>query len=135
MGNCLVCSKKPKRSNYKYCSNKCLSDDRYYKYIDKWKKGLVNGSRGITAKNISLHVDRYLREKYHNKCILCGWSQINEFLNKVPVEIDHIDGNSENNRESNLRLICPNCHSLSKNYRNLNRGRGRVWRMLKYKRN
>jgi 5-methylcytosine-specific restriction endonuclease McrA len=44
------------------------------------------------------------------------------------------DGNSENNLEENLRLLCPNCHSLSPNFRNLNKGYGRKWRVNKYKR-
>lgn len=135
MNNCIVCGKKPKRSSYKYCSNKCQSDEKYFKYIYNWKIGLVNGSRGITTRNISRHLDRYLREKYHDKCSLCGWNETNLFLKKVPLEIDHLNGNSEDNTETNLRIICPNCHALSENYRNLNRGRGRVWRMLKYKKN
>lgn len=33
--------------------------------------------------------------------------------------------NSENNSEDNLRLICPNCHSLTSTYRGANRGQGR----------
>lgn len=135
MGFCQVCGTKPKRSNYKYCSNKCQSDEKYYKYIKDWKLGLVSGSRGIKTKNISRNIDRYLRRKYKDKCSVCGWNTINQHLNKVPLEIDHINGNSEDNTEKNLRIICPNCHSLSANYRNLNRGRGRAWRMLKYKKN
>lgn len=43
----------------------------------------------------------------------------------IPLEIDHIDGNSENNSEENLRLICPNCHSLTATYKGANRGKGR----------
>ena len=39
--------------------------------------------------------------------------------------VDHIDGNSDNNSEENLRLICPNCHSLTSTYRGANRGHGR----------
>jgi len=36
---------------------------------------------------------------------------------KIPLELDHIDGNSSNNILSNLRLLCPNCHSLTPTYR------------------
>lgn len=50
---------------------------------------------------------------------------MNPFTNTLPLEIDHIDGNSENNSEENLRLICPNCHSLTETYRGANRGNGR----------
>lgn len=90
---------------------------------------------GIVAKGVSKHVLRYISEKYGEKCTICGWNKRNVITNRVPLEVDHVDGDSENNCEDNLRLICPNCHSLSENFRNLNRGRGRVWRMLKYKKN
>ncbi len=43
---------------------------------------------------------------------------------------DHIDGNWRNNIENNLRLICPNCDSLTHTYAGLNRGNGRKGRLL-----
>lgn len=129
---CLSCGKEPKRSFYKYCSNKCQRTYQYKEYIEKWKLGLANGSRGIVAKNISGHIKRYLAEKYGEKCSICKWDKEHSVTGKVPLEIDHINGNSEDNSEENLRLICPNCHSLSSNFRNLNKGRGRSWRTLKY---
>lgn len=64
-------------------------------------------------------------DKYQNKCSLCGWGETNPYTNTIPLEIDHIDGNAENNSEENLRLICPNCHSLTPTYRGANRGYGR----------
>ena len=74
---------------------------------------------------ISMHIKTYLYNKYKNKCALCGWSQINPYTNTIPLEIDHIDGNFKNNTESNLILLCPNCHSLTSTYKgaNLNHGR------------
>ena len=47
---------------------------------------------------------------------------------KVPLVADHIDGNWQNNIEENLRLICPNCDSLSPTYAALNKGHGRKHR-------
>lgn len=35
----------------------------------------------------------------------------------IPLELDHIDGDSDNNALSNLRLLCPNCHALTPTYR------------------
>lgn len=35
---------------------------------------------------------------------------------KIPLCVHHIDGNHRNNDESNLQLLCPNCHSLTDNY-------------------
>ncbi len=132
MNSCLICNKKPKRPSYKYCSNKCQQINQYKKYIKKWKLGFENGNRGIITKNISSYIRRYLTKTYGEKCSLCGWNQKHPITQKVPLEVDHLNGNADDNREINLRLICPNCHSLSPNFRNLNKGKGRLWRTMKY---
>lgn len=108
---------------------------RYATFIYDWKAGKVNGSIGIRTGGISSHIKRYLREKSNGRCPLCGWDKVHPILGRPPLEIDHIDGNSENNAENNLRLICPNCHALSPNFKALNRGKGRKWRMDKYIKN
>lgn len=133
MNKCAVCDHKLSWYETKYCSNRCQSKDRYLKYIEEWKLGQKSGGIGINARSISKHLRRYLLEKYEDKCSLCGWNKRHPVTKVVPLEVDHIDGNAENNTEKNLRLICPNCHSLSPNFRNLNKGRGRTWRNTKRK--
>ncbi|MEK7603452.1 MAG: HNH endonuclease signature motif containing protein [Patescibacteria group bacterium] len=124
MKPCLQCKESTKRTEAIYCSNKCQLDFQYEQYIQKWKSGELSGSRGIQAKNISKHLRRYLLEKYDHKCVICRWSEKNVYTDAVPLEVDHIDGSSENNQEDNLRIICPNCHALTSNFRNLNKGKG-----------
>lgn len=102
---------------------KAAVDQRHFDYIARWKAGLENGMRGTTA--ISAQIRRYLFEKFESKCGRCGWGQVNQFTNKIPLEVEHIDGCHRNNVESNLMLLCPNCHSLTGTYRALNIGKGR----------
>jgi RNase P subunit RPR2 len=110
-------------------------DYQHTKWVELWKKGKAHGNIGITVRNISPHLKKYLLEKFGNKCLVCGWKERHPVTGLVPLEVDHVDGNSENNIEENLRLICPNCHALTPFYKNLNRGKGRRWRMDKYIRN
>ncbi len=120
------------RHKIKYCSNKCQIKNNYKIWIESWKIGNNNGSVGLSSGGISRHLRKFLIEKFGSKCAICGWNKKHPLTNTVPLEIDHIDGNAENNLENNLRLICPNCHALTPFFRNLNRGRGRKWRTEKY---
>ena len=117
------------RHQIKFCSNRCQTDFKYRDFLYKWTKGMVSGNRGINTKNISKHIKHYLISKYGERCTLCSWNKKHPITGRVPIEIDHIDGDADNNKESNLRLVCPNCHALTPSFRNLNRGRGRKWRM------
>lgn len=120
---CLNCNAELNDRHKQYCNAKCHHDAEYKHYIDRWKRGEVSGTRG--EYGISNHIKRYLFEKYNNKCSRCGWHEVNQYTGNIPLEIEHIDGNYKNNDESNLDLLCPNCHSLTSTYKNLNRGHGR----------
>ncbi len=125
---CKMCSSETARPGYIYCSNICQANYRYERYIADWHKRLVDGLQRHGV--VSRHVKRFLRNKYNNKCISCWWSEVNRYTGTVPLVADHIDGDWRNNTENNLRLICPNCDSLTGTYAGLNRGNGRENRSI-----
>ncbi len=120
---CLACGNEPASASYKYCSNSCQLKYQHDKFIIDWKAGKILGLQRLGV--VSVHIKRFLREKYNNECCLCGWKKINPKTKIIPLVADHIDGNWRNNTEMNLRLVCPNCDSLSPTYAALNKGNGR----------
>ena len=52
-------------------------------------------------------------------CEECGCS--NEYNGKpLSLELEHVDGNSKNNKIENLKILCPNCHSQTPTFRGRN---------------
>ena len=122
MNQCINCGKEIVKRN-KFCSIKCQKEYELKEYIDRWKAGKEDGLRG--RYQLSLYIRTYLLKKYDYKCCRCGWGEVNQYTGNVPLEIEHIDGNFLNNKEDNLIVLCPNCHSLTSTYKgaNLNYGR------------
>ena len=88
-----------------------------------WNKDNFNYERfkyGVAIKT-SHAIDALIHIRGH-KCECC--EQIEWLGQQIPLEVHHKDGDSLNNEMSNLELLCPNCHALTKNYRgrNINRG-------------
>jgi len=126
--DCLNCGKTytiTKNSNGKYCSLKCSTEYKKKKNktkaVEKFHKGLLKDNRRI--KEIIVDSTGYI-------CNTCKNSEWNG--QPITLEVEHKDGNSENNNPSNLELLCPNCHSQTATYKSKNRGNGRKARMVAY---
>ena len=104
---CLSCGKENawgwSKTN-KFCNNQCQGD---WKWINET---IPRIEAGLCTHNSYAVLKRYLIETNGHACAVCG--QEPEWNGKpLSLQIDHIDGDSDNNWPANLRLICPNCHT------------------------
>lgn len=120
---CLNCKKEHITSEHragKFCNRKCQGDYDYCQTINNWE--IKTPGKGA--------IKRFLREKYGKKCAACGIDSWNG--KDIVLELEHKDGNSQNNSKENLCLICPNCHSQTPTYKGKNKGNGRHSRRKRY---
>lgn len=133
---CEVCGKTPK---IRYGSGRFCSESCKQSFAASLKT--TGGFNNTATQKIALATQQQQREekyatmqfkdlppserrrrvfiKFENKCSCCGLS---EWQNKpMPLEIHHINGNNRDNEEKNLTLLCPNCHSVTDNFRGKNR--------------
>ena len=114
---CPSCGSVLKPKN-KYCSSQCQQD-----YVWSIRRSKMDTGEIPISK-------RYLFEKYGHSCQSCDLSTW--MGEPIPIEMDHIDGNYQNNTIDNLRLLCPNCHAQTPTYKNKNKGKGRHNRRERY---
>ncbi len=121
--HCLRCNRPFKGAGILYCTQECSHLHRQ----ELFAENLVNGTKPLAAGSIPA-IRRCLIRLRGEQCEECGWSKRHSDTGRVPIEVHHVDGNFENNRVENVRLLCPNCHSLTPTFRNLNKGNGRAYR-------
>lgn len=126
MPTCCGCGidyKLQKSSRGLYCSNQCQQIYKQLLHYRRWLAGEIVSHKTGTLGNL-------LRRFEGNKCALCG---IQEWLGSpLKMQCDHIDGNPENNRYENIRLVCYNCDAQSPTFKGRNLGNGRHARRQRY---
>ena len=114
---CKSCGEESKWSHQKmnvYCSTRCAGDGKLQESIERFKRGELTGR--ITIRKVLATLRGY-------NCEVCNISEWNG--KEIVLNVDHIDGRSDDNSPENLRLICANCHSQTPSYCGRNVGQGR----------
>lgn len=119
---CPVCGTKVGKRSV-YCSNECYNIALKEKLVEQWKNGEISGTDSGGYQRSFIRY--YLFKKNDCRCEKCGFSGENPYSKLSILQVHHIDGNSLNNDESNLQLLCPNCHAMTENYGRLNKNSNR----------
>lgn len=124
--NCRNCLKELTRHQYVYCSLECQSA---LKSSSRLTKVLETGTfEGVASTPAT--IKKTLLEIQGRKCSICG---LTEWQNQpIPLVMDHINGNAEDNSLANLRLVCGSCNMQLPTFTSRNRGNGRYYRRQRY---
>lgn len=96
----------------KFCNTECYQK---YRWEHVYKPNILLGKGG--------NLRRFLIEEFGEVCQSCGIGP--QWNNKIlTLQVDHKDGDSDNNAVDNIRLLCPNCHTQTETYGHKGRKRG-----------
>lgn len=109
-------------STRKYCSLQCQQDFAMEERFRDWYEF------GKHFQNKPIRNFLKIWKGYYCEC--CGISEWNG--KEITLEVEHIDGNSENSSPENVCFLCPNCHSQTPTYKAKNMGNGRHSRRVRY---
>jgi hypothetical protein len=116
----------PEGGNYRVIRNavEAFDIDTSHFKGQAWNKGrhmgtktpiedYLSNKRSITSFRLKARlISAGLKKSTCECCGLSIWMG-----HPIPLELDHIDSNHTNNSLDNLRVLCPNCHALTANYR------------------
>ena len=73
---------------------------------------IISGKRQPPARwSHKVFKSRLIEDGYFNdECSNCGYNEVNLGTENVCLAVDFEDGNHENFKIENLRLLCPNCY-------------------------
>ena len=97
--------------NQVYCGSIIKKKGCAYKArATKWRRYRWNNKekRLESGKDQNKKTRKSILERYKYTCQICGLkNRLESFM-----DMDHKDGNRFNNEESNLWILCPNCHRI-----------------------
>ena len=108
---CQYCNKefRPVNNSRKFCCKNCEIN-----YRNNQTDKLIETGANVYHKTLRAYFIRH-----YGRCMNpnCKWDWDSNNENNPVLELHHIDGNHKNNTLDNCILLCPNCHSLTDNYK------------------
>jgi hypothetical protein len=102
-----VCScGNPKLTHNKYCAE-CIEKRVFQRTFD---------TQAIKSDKTRKKVLLQTRGQVCEGCGLAEWKG-----HPIPLDLHHVDGDTDNNAEDNLQLLCPNCHAVTGTHKRRNK--------------
>lgn len=111
----------------KYCKTNTISNETKKKKKESLKKSWEERKKKVNENILNenfndLKYDRIKKRillEQNNKCNICGIQDWNG--KSLTLELEHKDGNHQNNLRENVECLCPNCHSQTSTFRGRNK--------------